>query len=165
MTTENNDRNDVVARFARGQATWAELEGFKFEDAQHIAEIGCDLIAAERYADAETLFAGLVALNPRDPAARLALANVLRQLERPAEALEQYDAAVRIEPTNVAALVGRGELRLHRGEREGMGDLSQAVLCDPEGKTPAGKRAQGILRALAMRAAATPGADPKPVAG
>lgn len=157
----NGKKNDVVARFARGEATWAELEGFRFEDAQRIAEVGCDLIAAERWNDAETIFGGLVALNPNDPAAQVALASVLRQLERPSEALAHYDAAVRIEPTNVTALVGRGELRLQKGEREGMGDLSQAVLLDPEGKTPGGKRAQGILRALAMRAAATaPAASP-----
>jgi tetratricopeptide (TPR) repeat protein len=160
----NDKSNDVVARFARGEATWAELEGFGFEDAQRIAEVGCDLIAAERWTDAETVFAGLVAMNPRDPAAQLALANVLRQLERPQEALAHYDAAVRIHPADVAALVGRGELRLHRGEREGMGDLSQAVLLDPEGKTRSGKRAQGILRALAMRAAAAAPA-PSPTQG
>lgn len=152
MKTENND---VLKRFALGEATWAEVEGFQFEDAQHVAEAGCELIAAERYAEAETLFAGLVALNPKDPAAQLALANVLRQQGRPAETLAHYDAAIRIDPRNVAALAGRGELRLQRGEREGMGDLSQAVLCDPRGATHAGKRAQGLLRALAMRAAAT----------
>lgn len=150
--------NEVV-RFVRGEATWAELEGFGFEDAQRVANLGCDLIAAERYGDAETLFGGLVAMNPLDPAARLALGMVLQQLDRGDEALAQYDAAVAIDPTDVAALAGRGELRLRRGASEGMVDLSQAVLRDPKGETPAGKRAQGLMRALALKAAAAAPAD------
>jgi tetratricopeptide (TPR) repeat protein len=152
-TTMNATLNNLM-KFVRGEATWAEVEGFSFEDAQRVAEAGCDLIAAERYADAETLFAGLVAMNPKDPAAQLALGITLEQLDRRDEALVHYDAALEEDPKNVGALTRRGMLRLRRGDRAGLADLSQAVLCDPKGETQAGRKAQGMVRALALSAAA-----------
>ena len=138
--------------FARGEATWAEVEGMTFEEAKAIAQVGCELAAAGRYEEARVLFEGLVEGNPRDAASRAALGTVYQKLGRVAEAVTEYSAALAREPGNPVALVNRGELYLQQGNRQGFTDIANAVEADPEGTTSAGRRARALVRAIALAA-------------
>src|SRR5690349_12521517 len=89
--------------FARGESTWAEVEGMTFEEAKAIAQVGCDLAAAGRLEEARILFEGLVEGNPRDTAARAALGTVYQKLGRLEEAIAEYSAALAREPGNPVA--------------------------------------------------------------
>ncbi|MCE9667328.1 tetratricopeptide repeat protein [Myxococcus stipitatus] len=136
--------------FARGEATWAEVEGMTFEEAKAIAQVGCDLAAAGRLEEARILFEGLVAGNPRDAGARAALGTVYQKLGRLEEAIAEYSAALARDPVHPVALANRGELYLRKGERQGFTDLANAVEVDPHGETAAGRRAKALVRAITL---------------
>ncbi|MET0403247.1 MAG: tetratricopeptide repeat protein [Cystobacter sp.] len=138
--------------FARGEATWAEVEGMTFEEAKAIAQVGCDLAGAGRHEEARILFEGLVAGNPHDSASRAALGTVYQKLGRLEEAITEYSAALDRDPGNPVALVNRGELYLRRGDRRGFTDVAQAVESDPEGASVAGRRARALVQAIALAA-------------
>jgi Flp pilus assembly protein TadD len=140
--------------FARGEITWAEVEGFTWMRARLAMTAGCELAAAERLDESAVVFEALVAMNPKDSASQAALGTVYQKLGRPADAEAAYSAALGIDPKNAVALSNRGELRLKRGDKEGAVDLAKAVEADPQGETAAGRRARALLRALALRIAA-----------
>jgi len=138
--------------FVRGEMTWAEVEGMTWENAKAIAQVGCDLAAAGRLEEARVIFEGLVAGNPKDSASRAALGTVYQKLGRTEEAIAEYSAALEHDPKNAVALANRGELRLRAADRAGFTDLANAVDADPDGETSAGRRAKGLVKAIAMMA-------------
>jgi Flp pilus assembly protein TadD len=142
-----------VRAFAKGEMTWAEVEGMTWEQARAIAGVGCDLAAVGRLEDARVVFEGLVAGNPRDTASRAALGTVYQKLGRLQDALAAYTAALTHDPHNAIALANRGELRLKSGDKEGFADLAHALEADPRGETTAGRRARALVTALAVRIA------------
>ncbi len=137
---------------ANGETTWAEVAGLTFENAKAIAQIGCDFASAGRLDEARIVFEGLVAMNPRDSAAHAALGTVYQKLGRIDEAVGEYSAAIVGDAKNPIALANRGEIRVKAGDREGLTDLTQAVEADPHGETPAGRRARGLVKAIASMA-------------
>src|SRR6478672_6580548 len=138
--------------YARGDMTWAEVEGMTFEEAKAIAQVGCELAAAGRLEEARVIFEGLVEMNPKDSAARAALGTVYQKLGRSDEAMVEYSASLAQDPRNPVALANRGELRLKAGDRNGFTDLAMAIDSDPHGETAAGRRAKGLLKAIALAA-------------
>jgi Flp pilus assembly protein TadD len=136
--------------FARGEMTWAEVEGMTFEEAKAIAQVGCELAAAGRYEEARILFEGLVEGNPKDTASRAALGTVYQKLGRLQDAIAEYSAALERDPHNPVALVNRGELYLRQGERQGFTDVANAVEADPHGNTAAGRRARALVKAITL---------------
>src|SRR3954453_3238165 len=86
--------------FARGEMTWAEVEGMTFEEAKAIAQVGCDLAGAGRLEEARVIFEGLVEMNPKDSAARAALGTVYQKLGRAGEAMVEYSASLAQDPRN-----------------------------------------------------------------
>jgi len=154
---EENMRADerlttTLLAVAKGETTWAEVEGLTFEEAKAIAQVGCDLAAAGRLDEARIVFEGLVAMNPRDSAAHAALGTVYQKLGRIDDAVTEYSAAISGDAKNPIALANRGELRLKAGDRQGFTDLAQAVEADPHGETAAGRRARGLVKAITMMA-------------
>lgn len=147
------DSIEGIRQWARGERTWAQVEGMTFEEAQSIARLGCELAGAGRLEEARVVFEGLAALNPRDGAVRAALGTVLQKLGRLDEARAEYDAALQHSPDNPVALGNRGELRLRAGDRDGLLDLARATEADPHGETAAARRARALLRAMALIAA------------
>ena len=138
--------------FARGEATWAEVEGMTFEEAKAIARVGCDLAAAGRCEEARILFEGLVEGNPKDAASHAALGTVYQKLGRVQDAITEYTAALERDARNPVALTNRGELYLRQGNRQGFTDIANAVEADPHGETSAGRRARALVKAIALAA-------------
>lgn len=144
---------DNLKAFARGDMTWAQVEGITAREAMEIAQVGCDLSAAGRLEEARVIFEGLVEMNPLDAAARAALGTVYQRQERTMEALGAYSNALKVDPKNVVALANRGELRLRANDPNGLHDLADAVKADPRGETEAGKRARALAEAITAAAA------------
>ncbi len=145
-----NQTVQKLKAFARGEATWAEVEGMTFEEAKAIAQVGCELAAAGRYEEARILFEGLVEGNPKDAASRAALGTVYQKMGRLPEAITEYSAALERDPRNPVALVNRGELYLRQGQRQGFTDVANAVEADPHGETAAGRRARALVKAITL---------------
>jgi len=148
------DEREKLLAFARGEATWAEVEGVTAAEAARIARTGVELAAAGRLREASLIFEAMVEMNPRDAGAHAALGTVYQKLERPEDALRAYGAALELDRVHPVALGNRGELLLRLGRREGFGDVAAAVQADPEGKTAAGRRAARLARAITADAVA-----------
>ncbi|MFN7130688.1 MAG: tetratricopeptide repeat protein [Myxococcales bacterium] len=146
------DASERLMRFARGELTWAEVEGITFQQAMQMARTGCELAARGRLDEARIIFEGLVAMNPKDTSSHAALGNVYQKLGRIDDALASYDRAIALFDRNVVALASRGEIRLRRGDRAGYTDLLRAAELDPKGSTAAGRRALALVEAAAAAA-------------
>ena len=148
-----SDRERLLA-FARGEGTWAEVEGITAADAARIARTGVELAQAGRLREAALVFEAMVEMNPRDAGAHAALGTVYQKLGRADDAVRAYGEALAHDPGHPVALGNRGELLLRLGRREGFGDVAAAVAADPEGRTAAGRRAARLARAITADALA-----------
>ncbi len=146
-----SDSSEKLQRFARGEITWAEVEGITFQQAMQMARTGCELAARGRLNEAQIVFEGLVAMNPKDTSSHAALGNVYQKQNRIDDAMACYDRAIALFDGNVIALAARGEIRLRRGDKDGLKDLIVAARVDAKGVTAAGRRARGILEALSNK--------------
>lgn len=146
----DGDTIQKLRLFARNELTWAEVEGWTFEDACAVAAFGCELSAEGRLEEALIVFEGLTEINPRDAAAVAALGTVYQRLGRSQDALSRYSAAIALDPKQAVALANRGELRLKKGDPDGANDLVAAMEADPGSKAPATRRAVAIVKAMAM---------------
>jgi len=114
-------------------------------------EIAVLASAARHYADhgrleeARDVFAGLVQLEPGVSYLHTGLGCVLMRLGCAGDALESFEAALRLDPGDVAALAYAGELRLAKGdEAGGLGYLDRAIALDPGGGDPWALRARSV---------------------
>jgi cytochrome c-type biogenesis protein CcmH/NrfG len=101
--------------------------------------------------EARTLFQGLYALDPTDPASARALAVVEMAAGNAQAALQAYDVALKVAPEDPASLAGRAEVRLSTGQRQGaLDDLRRAQgLAEPG--SPLREKVAALLRSLTKR--------------
>jgi tetratricopeptide (TPR) repeat protein len=144
-----NERETLLA-FARGEATWAEVEGITATDAARIARTGVELAQAGRLREAALVFEAMVEINPRDAGAHAALGTVYQKLGRTEDALAAYGQALARDAAHPVALGNRGELLLRprssrrlRRRRRGRGGGSRR---QDRGRTPRGAPGQGDHR-------------------
>ena len=153
LTMRANERETLLA-FARGEATWAEVEGITAADAARIAGTG---VRAGTGGEAEGGGAGLRGDGGHQPEGR---GGARRAGHRVPEARtgprtrSEYGEALARDPAHPVALGNRGELLLRLGRREGFGDVAAAVAADPEGRTAAGRRAARLAKAITADAVA-----------
>jgi Flp pilus assembly protein TadD len=151
MRLEERER---LLAFARGEATWAEVEGVTAAEAARMASTGVELARAGRLREAALVFEAMVEINPRDAGAHAALGTVYQKLGRTEDAVRAYGEALAHDPAHPVALGNRGELLLRLARREGFGDVAAAVAADPEGRTAAGRRAARLAKAITADAVA-----------
>ena len=77
MRLEERER---LLAFARGEATWAEVEGVTAAEAARMASTGVELARAGRLREAALVFEAMVEINPRDAGAHAALGTVYQKL-------------------------------------------------------------------------------------
>ena len=101
--------------------------------------------------EARMLLLGLIALEPQKAFLHTSLGCVLVKMDREAEALEAFEAALGLDAHDVAANTHAGELRLERAEgARALEHFDRAIAEDPEGKSAFANRA----RTLRVRASA-----------
>lgn len=90
--------------------------------------LGHRLFEEGRLEAARQIFERLADLTPLDSFPRTMLGTIHLAQHRSKEALEQFEAALRIDGSDLSALVYRGEIRLGAGKvRQGQDDLNRAV--------------------------------------
>src|SRR5581483_5912148 len=116
------------------------------QEAADLAAFGHELFELGRFEDARQIFEKLVSRNARDGFAHTMLGTVYLALNAHDRALALFQAALKIDPDDLAALVYRGEIRLNRGKvKSAIGDLSRAVTLAPA-VDPFVERAKRLLR-------------------
>ena len=137
----------AVQRWAEGKATLKDVRGYTDEELYAVARTAYAFFHQGKVAEARTLFQGLFAINPRDPYFAKALAVVEYSAGNADGAVAAYEVALKLDPNDLAAYIGRAELLLASGQKQRAAeDLKRALACkgDERQKT----KAKALLDAL-----------------
>jgi tetratricopeptide (TPR) repeat protein len=138
-----------VEAFVAGYITLGDLEGITKPEQYEMAQVGHAHLVAGRLDKAETIFSGLMALDPFDPYFHLVLGSIAQQHGKLEDAEACYTRALKYNPFSASTLANRGEVRVQCGKLEsGAEDLIKAVELDPGGKEQATLRARATLLVL-----------------
>jgi len=116
-----------------------------------LAALGHELFSLGRIEEARAIYEGLVASSPMDGFCHTMLGTICLAQDEHDRALQLFDRAVEIDPTDLAALVYRGELKLNRKKtRQAIEDLEAALRVAPE-DDPFTERARRLLKIAKAR--------------
>ena len=105
-----------------------------------------ELLSMGRLREAKIVFEGLMISDPTDAFTRTMLGTISLALDDSERALSHFEAALQLEPNDVAALVYRGELRLqHKKVRQAIEDFEHALVVSDEAD-PFADRARRLLK-------------------
>jgi tetratricopeptide (TPR) repeat protein len=141
-----------VEKWLKGELTLQQLTAITGPEMLQMAIIGFRMYEQGRYADAKTVFHGLVTLDPKESYFLTALGAVYLAEDDLDEAKRFLDKSIAVNPKELAAFVNRGEVNLRQGKvLEAAQDFMRAVELDPETKDPLTMRAK-VLAAAALEA-------------
>ncbi len=128
---------------------FAQALGFSEADVQKIAGLAAGLCQAGRWESALKLWAGLVSLQPERAEFWSALGSTLTRMGRHEEAIPVLTFALRMDPTDTAALVNRAECYIATAQVEAaVADLEQVIRQDMTETDPVADRARQLVYAL-----------------
>jgi type III secretion system low calcium response chaperone LcrH/SycD len=137
-----------LQRWADGKSTLKEVLGYTEEELFSIARTAYIYFYQGKVDQARTLFQGLYAVNPLEPYFAKALGVVEWAAGNSAGALAAYDVAIKLDPNDAAAFVGRAEIRVAQGQKwEAMEDLRRAEAVAPA-NDPQKPKISAMLQAL-----------------
>ncbi len=137
------------AMLQRGELSLRDYHAISGPEMLQMALIGFRMYENGKYSEAETIFNGLIALDPREAYYYTALGAVYLAQDNFERAKHNFDQALAFNPKELAAYVNRGEAHLRMGNvMEAATDFKSAVDLDPTGKDPL------VLRARVLAAAA-----------
>ena len=143
----------AVKRWAKGEATLQELKGYSSEELFAVASQGYTLFLNGKVRDAQVVFEGLVAIDPRNDYYYRALGVVYHRQGDAERALRQFSHAITVAPRSSAAYVNRAEVHISRREREkALKDLEAAIRVSRDPSHPITRKAVA-LRSLLLRRA------------
>jgi tetratricopeptide (TPR) repeat protein len=142
---------DRLDRLIRGEKR--ALVGLTAAELGEVAVYGHHHYETGRLAGAQRIFEGLVVAGPDEAFPHIVLGAIYLSQEKVSLALAQFEAALRLEPASVAALVYRGEIRLRRSQdAKAIADLEKALALASDPKDPLVARAKSALLRLGRAA-------------
>lgn len=146
MAGEMNITPQTLEQVAAGSRTLKDVMGFDDAAVYEIASIGFTCYENNKLDDAETIFRGLLALNPNDSNAYTMLGSIAQIKGQDDKALEHYTRALELNDSDVAAHTNRGEILLTKGQLEAAGeDFARSIELDPEGRDRSANRARALV--------------------
>ena len=140
------EQKAAIQDFLDGKVTLGELQGIDENSQLKVAKIGFDYIESGKYADAEVIFKGLIALNPYEAYNYVCLGSIAQRRNELEAAEGWYSRAIDCEGPQPIAHANRGEVRLMLERLEdAVGDLAQAIKQDPKFKEATTERARALL--------------------
>lgn len=117
-----------MQKWLDGQISLGAAASWDKDEIRIISEIAYSLAQQGRIREAIVLFEGLVAIAPATAYFQAALGALHLRLKDFPKAIEYFDAALAIEPNDIASLVNRGEAKINAGNAdEARTDLEKAV--------------------------------------
>jgi len=142
-----------------GDGSWKEAFGLDSEAVSVLVQTAYRLAEQGRLDEAQTLWEGLVVLNPQEAYFHTALGCVYMRKGWVEDAMAAFQCALAQDPTDVVAHTYLGELALSRGDVEtALRHLSRAVELDPTETNPYANRARllsGLVAVLAREGVGT----------
>jgi pentatricopeptide repeat protein len=134
---------------AQETAPVSPYAGLSKRELAEVSVFGHGLFEEGRIDEARQVFEQLVAAGVEDAFPHTMLGTIYLAAREPDRALALFEAALALDPKDLAARVYRGEIRLHRGSlKQAVADLEQAYREGPEGD-PFTERARRLLRKAA----------------
>lgn len=116
------------------------------QEAADLAAFGHKLFEMGKLDEARVIFEKLVGADTRDAFVHTMLGTVYLAMNAQEKALALFQAALKIDPDDLAAVVYRGEIRLNRGKlKAALEDLTRAVTLAPQ-TDPFVERAKRLMR-------------------
>jgi tetratricopeptide (TPR) repeat protein len=139
-----------AAKVKQGKMNLREYHGISGPEMLQMALIGFRMYEQGKYTEAETVFSGLIQLEPSEAYYYTALGAVYLAQEELDKARLEFDMAIALNPKEVAPFVNRGEVNLRDGKiMEAAEDFARAVALDPKFEDPLTQRAR-VLAAAAL---------------
>jgi tetratricopeptide (TPR) repeat protein len=141
-----------VRRWASGAATLQQIKGYSEEELFLIAQHGYTLFLNGKVKDAQTVFEGLVAVDPRNDYYYRALGVVYHRQGDAERALKQFSHAITVSPRAAAGYVNRAEVHISRRDYErALQDLATAVQVSDDLSAPIARKAMALQKLLRRR--------------
>ncbi len=116
------------------------------EEFMAIGEIGAMFYEQGNLEKAQTIFEGLVEINPNSDAAHSALGALLTKRRDDENALVHLNKAIELNDLQIAPFVNRAEVYLRRQQFEtAVADLKRAIELDPQEKDAGANRARAMV--------------------
>jgi tetratricopeptide (TPR) repeat protein len=137
-------------KLLNGQISLRDYHAISGPEMLQMALIGFRMYEQGKYAEAKTIFSGLITLDPMEAYYHTALGAVYLAEEELEEARAAFDRAIALNAKEVAPYVNRGEVNLREGKiLEAAQDFAKAVELDPKFEDPLTQRAR-VLAAAAL---------------
>lgn len=142
----------AVRKWAKGESTLQELKGYAPEELYAIATHGYTLFLNGKVKDAQVIFEGLVAIDPRNDYYYRALGVAYHRQGDAERAIRQFTHAVTVAPKSPAGYVNRAEVHISRRDTErALADLDKAVQVARDLRDPVAKKAMALRSLLRRR--------------
>ena len=140
-----------LQRWADGRATLKDVRGYSEAQLHAVARMASFFYAQGKLEEARTLFQGLYAVDPTEATYARALAVLEQATGNAAGALQAYDVALKVAPDDPLSLVGRAEVRLTQGQRQGAIDDLRRAQALAEADSAVHRKARALLRSLSRK--------------
>lgn len=142
----------AVVKWARGDMTLQQIKGYSKEELYAISQHGYTLFLNGKVKDAQVIFEGLVAVDPRNDYYYRALGVVYHRQGDAERALRQFGHAMTVAPKNPAAYVNRAEVHISRRDTtKALDDLDQAIRVSRDPMNPVTRKAVALRSLLRRR--------------
>ena len=147
------DRNTtaLLQKWADGKATLKDVRGYSDEELYALAKLAYFFYYQGRLGEARVLFQGLYAVDPVNAYFAKALGVVEFAAGNAQGAVSAYEVAIKLEPDDPSAYVGRAEVRISQGQRtQAVEDLRRALELTQDGD-PMNVKVSSMLDGLGRR--------------
>ena len=139
----------AVRRWAQGEATLQQIKGYAPEELYAISQHGYTLFLNGKVKDAQVIFEGLVAIDPRNDYYYRALGVVYHRQGDAERAIRQFTHAITVAPKSPAGYVNRAEVHIARRDvDQATADLDTAVRVSRDLADPVARKAMALRRLL-----------------
>jgi len=131
---------------ASGKMSMREKMGISALEFQSMGSMGAMFYEQGQFDKAQTIFEGMLGLEPENDAVLSALGAVLTQRRHDEQALIYLTKAIELNDSEISTHVCRAEVSLRKNDFESaINDLSRAIELDPQEKDPGANRARAMV--------------------
>jgi tetratricopeptide (TPR) repeat protein len=139
----------AVKKWASGDVTLQELKGYSKDELYAISQHGYTLFLNGKVKDAQVIFEGLIAVDPRNDYYYRALGVVYHRQGDAERALRQFGHAITVAPKAAAGYINRAEVHIARRDLDrALIDLDRAVQVSKDLRMPVARKALALRKLL-----------------
>lgn len=131
------------------ESTMREQLDISHDEFMEMGRIGAVYYRQGNLDKAQTIFEGLVEIDPQSADAHSALGALYTQRHNDESALKYLNKSVELNPDQIAPYVNRAEIYIRQQKlEEAVADLKKAIALDPKEKDPGANRARAMVLGL-----------------